>query len=76
MYDYISNDNNITIDALTEGDNEIIVLSNSKSYSLGQNAMTFLFYYYLTNLKLHKERDIELHSYFGSTQVTKSDWIS
>lgn len=38
--------------------------------------MTFLFYYYLTNLKLHKERDIELHSYFGSTQVTKSDWIS
>lgn len=66
---------NITNDQ-KERYNEIIVIANLKSDSLDQTAMTFLFYQYLTNSKLHKERDIELYSYFESSQVTKSDWIN
>ena len=56
--------------------NEIIVVANLKSDSLDDKAITFLFYQYLTNSKLHKEREIELYSYFESTQITKGDWIN
>ena len=56
--------------------NEIIVVANLKSDSLDDKAITFLFYQYLTNSKLHKEREIELYSYFESKQITKGDWIN
>lgn len=56
--------------------NQIIVIANLKSDSLDNNAITFMFNQYLTSSKLHKERDIELYSYFESTQITKGDWIN
>lgn len=56
--------------------NQIIVIANLKSDSLDKNAITFMFNQYLTSSKLHKERDIELYSYFESTQITKGDWIN
>lgn len=127
LYDYITNDdknytvpikeevkvqdNNLTIDELTDEDkiyieneiekelggevdyyimdikknqtneykeryNEIIIIANLKSDSLDKNAITFMFNQYLTSSKLHNERDIELYSYFESTQLIKSDWIN
>lgn len=56
--------------------NEIVVIANIKSDSLDKNAITFIFNQYLTSSKLHKEREIELYSYFESTQITKGDWIN
>ena len=56
--------------------NEIVVIANIKSDSLDKNAITFIFKQYLTSSKLHKEREIELYSYFESTQTTKGDWIN
>ena len=56
--------------------NEIVVIANIKSDSLDKNAITFIFNQYLTSSKLRNEREIELYSYFESTQTTKGDWIN
>lgn len=73
---YIANIKGNQTNEQKERYNEIVVIANIKSDSLDKNAITFIFNQYLTSSKLHKEREIELYSYFESTQITKGDWIN
>ena len=73
---YIANIKGNQTNEQKERYNEIVVIANIKSDSLDKNAITFIFKQYLTSSKLHKEREIELYSYFESTQITKGDWIN
>ena len=73
---YIANIKGNQTNEQKERYNEIVVIANIKSDSLDKNAITFIFNQYLTSSKLHKEREIELYSYFESTQTTKGDWIN
>lgn len=73
---YIANIKGNQTNEQKERYNEIVVIANIKSDSLDKNAITFIFNQYLTSSKLHNEREIELYSYFESTQITKGDWIN